>query len=253
MNKHQFKMFDVLGKLGAGITPIPLETVLEAAKGEGLQCAMTHLEVLTRERYIQNVGDGLTTNLFLIPAHRLHADLGTLEPLHFAPFPCSTCDGSGAVYDGSGEVPLPNEGQVCPTCWYQGVCPNCGRWGWLDEHDNGDNLYEAPCTFCGWTYCESGMRPAEGMGATKMSGSDRYAFTVLTVVNDNTAILIPDEARKIRDRGEWQDYAYWKNTDGPTVTVSRRKDGKWRIVGQDPVVGHYFIIGRREERRDPCR
>ncbi len=94
--------------------------------------------------------------------------------------------------------------------------------------------------------------PHVGMGATELRWTDRAAYTVIEVqANGRVLRLQRDQATRKDKRGmtDAQEYLYQPNPKGLIVTVSRRRDGKYRRVGEGNT-GSVFMIGARQEYYD---
>lgn len=109
--------------------------------------------------------------------------------------------------------------------------------------------------------------PVVGEGANVFGYSDVNAYTVLTVsasgkrctIQRDTAVLLngansgePDALQFSRGgfvghTSGTQRYSYAPNADGFVVTVSLRKDGKWRTAGAH---GQRVTFGERSEHYD---
>lgn len=96
-------------------------------------------------------------------------------------------------------------------------------------------------------------KPVVGMGATRIMWSDRHAYTIVAVSNNNKRITVQ------RDRvapvpGEMNLYTYASDANGQTFKLSHRKDGSWRVIAGANVSKHYhnqlFTIGERYEYYD---
>jgi hypothetical protein len=106
--------------------------------------------------------------------------------------------------------------------------------------------------------------PVVGMGATTLVGSDRYAATIVEVIEQKGVTII----------GIQQDYAQYVSGDGGTgnevyefspntkasITYFRaKKDSKWREVVRNSKTGRWVLvptsyglaIGYRDQYRDP--
>jgi len=91
--------------------------------------------------------------------------------------------------------------------------------------------------------------PKVGMGATRLMWTDRHAYTVIEVSkNGKRCTVQQDSALRVDRRGmtDWQDWSYTPNPEGRIETVSLRKDGKWRKVGDTDL----YAIGWRDEHHD---
>lgn len=94
------------------------------------------------------------------------------------------------------------------------------------------------------------MTPQVGDGATVHFWSDRQAATIVGVSPSGHKVKLQyDTARRTDDRGlsDWQEYEFTRNTLGPVVEATRRKDGNYRIKGGTSRVS----IGKRSHFRDP--
>ena len=93
--------------------------------------------------------------------------------------------------------------------------------------------------------------PEIGMGATKLMYTDRQAFTIVDVSKNGKTITVQrDKTTRTDSNGmsESQSYTYECDTDGETIKVSLRKDGRWRETGSRN--GTCFLIGHRIEYHD---
>lgn len=90
--------------------------------------------------------------------------------------------------------------------------------------------------------------PVVGMGATLISWSDRYPYTIIQVITDRKIVVQEDNATRIDSNGvsESQNYEYSPNPDGQTYTLTKRKNGQWK-VSKD---GTKFAIGYRSKYYD---
>lgn len=96
-----------------------------------------------------------------------------------------------------------------------------------------------------------GLVPVVGMGATQILYTDRNPYTVVEVLGPKKLVLQADTYRRTDKNGmcdSGQAYLYASDPNGKKVTVSLRKDGKWRKVGEDRTNG--FVIGWREKYHD---
>lgn len=96
-----------------------------------------------------------------------------------------------------------------------------------------------------------------GMGATQLLWSDREPFTIVEIIRFKSGknkglvkgvIVQRDDYVRTDSNGmsEMQEYTYSPNPEAPKITVTLRKDGKWRSTS-----GGTFLIGRREKYSDP--
>lgn len=90
--------------------------------------------------------------------------------------------------------------------------------------------------------------PEVGMGATMLGYSDRHAATVVEVLSPKKIAIQQDTAKRTDKNGmsESQEYEYSPNPNGSRITVTLRKDGRWRIEKDTMVVS----IGHRDEYYD---
>lgn len=93
--------------------------------------------------------------------------------------------------------------------------------------------------------------PQVGMGATELWYSDRYAYTVIQVVSSRKIVVQRDRAVRTDNNGmsDAQSYRYEADPNGKTHTLTLRKDGHWRRLG-DGKNGNVFMIGGRDEHHD---
>ena len=92
--------------------------------------------------------------------------------------------------------------------------------------------------------CKGNPDPEVGMGATQIMWSDRHPFTVVEVSpNSRRCVVQEDRAVRTDKHGmsDCQDYDYEANPEGRKVTLSRRKNGDWRQVGDTQL----FHLGYR--------
>jgi len=92
-----------------------------------------------------------------------------------------------------------------------------------------------------------GAVPEVGMGATEILWTDRRPWTVVAVKSPTRIIVQMDS---VRARGEGgigrQDWEITPDPTGHMETLTLRKDGKWRRMGDATV----FLIGIREKHYD---
>jgi len=95
--------------------------------------------------------------------------------------------------------------------------------------------------------------PSIGDGATELMWSDRRAYTITKVINAKTVEVTKDDyswggvgGREMGDNSKW---VFAPNPDGPVVTLTKRKNGKWIIKGES-IKGTAFLMGRREMHHD---
>lgn len=100
------------------------------------------------------------------------------------------------------------------------------------------------------------LEPEVGMGATELLFSDRHAYTVIEVIDENTIRVQQDKAIRIDNNGmsDMQDYRYERDTTRWPVTLHRSPDGHWRTeqfkVKRKSYPGEVFMLGRRDEHHD---
>lgn len=93
------------------------------------------------------------------------------------------------------------------------------------------------------------IKPQVGMGATEILWSDRKPYTVIEVLSEKKIVVQSDSYKRIDTNGmsDCQEYEYSRNPNGCTVTLSKRKDGRWRVVGKKDMV---FAVGFRNKYHD---
>lgn len=91
--------------------------------------------------------------------------------------------------------------------------------------------------------------PKVGMGATELCWTDRHAYTIVEIRSPKRIKVQQDRAIRTDNLGmsDAQQYRYERDPEAPIITLSLRKDGKWRQVGCD---GNTFKIGYRSEYHD---
>lgn len=95
--------------------------------------------------------------------------------------------------------------------------------------------------------------PVKGMGVTGGCGSDRYPYTILDVSSSGKQIRIQEDDALLTsgDITRYsQVYEYSPNLNGRKVTISLRKDGRWREVGSGRGASTYGV-GHRSKYYDP--
>lgn len=93
------------------------------------------------------------------------------------------------------------------------------------------------------------IEPEIGMGATELCWTDRHAYTIVAVHPNGRLIEVTlDYHERTDDNGmsENQHYRYETDENAPRIAVSKRKDGKWRVVNDTRL----FVIGYRDEYHD---
>jgi hypothetical protein len=93
--------------------------------------------------------------------------------------------------------------------------------------------------------------PVVGMGATRLSWTDRDPFTIVEVIDARTIVVQEDEARRIDRNGmsECQTYEFTPDPDARRVTLTFRKNGRWVEKGS-PMGGTPYAVGHREKYHD---
>ena len=84
--------------------------------------------------------------------------------------------------------------------------------------------------------------PEIGMGATKLSWSDRDPYTIVEIISKNKIVVQADEAENIGDVCYDQQWKITPNPNGHKTTLIQTKKG-WKVLGGCT----RFIIGRREK------
>jgi len=92
--------------------------------------------------------------------------------------------------------------------------------------------------------------PTVGMGATIRVGSDSYPGTIIQVTQNGRRIVIQDDTAIRTDKNglsELQEYDYQTNPNGSIHIATLRKDGRYRLMGEQIPVS----IGVRRKYLDP--
>lgn len=96
------------------------------------------------------------------------------------------------------------------------------------------------------------QQPTVGMGVTEYGWSDRYPYTIIEVVNARTLRIQEDKA--VLPKGDSvfgnQDWIITPNPNGHIITITKRKNGKWKELGRSQG-SNTFGIGRRTKYHDP--
>ena len=95
----------------------------------------------------------------------------------------------------------------------------------------------------------SNPTPVKGMGVTYNCGSDRYAYTVIEVLNEKTLVIQEDKI--IRDMDTDGQPKAVRNEMGQIKTITKRKNGCWYEQGSKMGRGLTFMVGRRRFDMDP--
>ena len=82
-----------------------------------------------------------------------------------------------------------------------------------------------------------------GEGVTELCLDDRSAFTIIEIVSDEEIIIQRDNVTKIETPSS--EYHYEPDPDGRKLTITKRRDHRWRVKGQ--FKGNTFLIGVRDE------
>jgi hypothetical protein len=100
---------------------------------------------------------------------------------------------------------------------------------------------------------ELATEPKVGDGATEGLGSDRYPYTIIEVISPRKIVVQEDHA-EFKGKtllSELQHWVFTRNPEGRKVTLTLRKDGRWRRVGKSSQRSSSFSIGHRSRYRDP--
>lgn len=91
-------------------------------------------------------------------------------------------------------------------------------------------------------------KPEVGMGATELMYSDRHAYTIIEICTPKKIRLQRDKATRADSNGmsDAQSYTYECDPNGEIITATLRKDGHWRISGNN----HVVMLGARREYYD---
>ncbi len=88
-----------------------------------------------------------------------------------------------------------------------------------------------------------------GIGATKLSGSDLYPFTIIEVSKTGKRVNVQADTYIRTDKNgqsESQTYEYARKIDNPIITLLPRKNGTWHNKNAGT-----FILGERKAYQDP--
>lgn len=96
------------------------------------------------------------------------------------------------------------------------------------------------------------IQPTVGMGATQQVGSDRYPYTVVSLISPRCILVQADRFKLIEGspQSEHQGYEYTTDLLGPTRTLTFRKNGRWVQEGQS-MNSELWNIGNRNAYQDP--
>ena len=96
------------------------------------------------------------------------------------------------------------------------------------------------------------IQPTVGMGVTEYGWSDRYPYTIIEVVNERTLRIQEDQAKLPKGDSIFgrQDWIITPNPNGHIITITKRKNGKWKELGRSQG-SNTFGIGRRTKYHDP--
>jgi hypothetical protein len=91
------------------------------------------------------------------------------------------------------------------------------------------------------------VMPVVGMGATMSLGSDRYAYTVVAVLNPKKVMVVRDDVVYRADRSGYGEI--YSPGAGDAEVATLRKDGRWHLGTklEDP----FLRLGVRNAYCDP--
>lgn len=89
------------------------------------------------------------------------------------------------------------------------------------------------------------ITPEIGMGATKLSYSDRDPYTIIEIISKNKIVVQEDDAENIGEVCYDQNWRITPNPKGHKITLINTKKG-WKVLGGCT----RFIIGHREKYYD---
>ena len=98
--------------------------------------------------------------------------------------------------------------------------------------------------------------PKVGTGVTEIMYSDRHAYTVVEAPERfpvGARIVVQRDKATRTDKNGMSDAQSWRfeqDTEGPRVTLSLRKNGRWVPVGQGLNSGGRWLVGVRMEHYD---
>ena len=142
---------------------------------------------------------------------------------------------------------------------YRNVAGSLVRVSWAllegtRRYYTGMDGVDSPATECAireligeWE--NSNPTPAKGMGVTYNCGSDRYAYTIIEVLNEKTLVIQEDKI--VQDSDEAVGHKAVPNEFGRVTTISLRKNGCWSERGSKMVRGCTYTVGKRRYYMDP--
>jgi hypothetical protein len=94
--------------------------------------------------------------------------------------------------------------------------------------------------------------PKVGMGATRLSWTDRDPYTIIEVRSPKRIVVQADDARRSDANGmsESQSYLFIPDPNGHKVVLTLRKNGKWVPEGEPLKGAGSFLIGSRGKYHD---
>ena len=94
------------------------------------------------------------------------------------------------------------------------------------------------------------VAPEVGMGASEFVGSDRYPYSVVSIVSPRECVVRLHGYKADPTKEGGMGHQNWVVADQPSGqprTVTLRKDGKWRIKGlRTRRNDSFFLLGRQE-------
>lgn len=94
--------------------------------------------------------------------------------------------------------------------------------------------------------------PTVGMGVTEYGWSDRHPYTIIEVINERKVVIQEDQSKLPAGDSVYgrQDWIITPNPNGQILTITKRKNGKWKEVGRGKG-SNTFGLGRRSRYYDP--
>lgn len=91
--------------------------------------------------------------------------------------------------------------------------------------------------------------PEVGMGVTERIGSDCYPYTLIQIINPKTIVIQSDDY-KCTDY-KFQNYDITPNPDGGKITLTLRKNGRWKRKNATIKDSFNYGLGHRRAYQDP--
>ena len=99
----------------------------------------------------------------------------------------------------------------------------------------------------------SDIIPEVGMGATELCYSDRHAYEITKIIDARHILVRRLDYKRTDTNGisEIQEYEFTSNSSFPEETLFKTHKGKWKQRIGSHGEGNVFLLGVKEEYRDP--